>query len=456
MISMGYKTAGGKPFEIPGPDHDHVFISSDKHLEEVRKAARDELSMFGATKQMFQPQYTMLGHNWLDERGAEGVGYIRACGTLFTRQLFNLMPDIERLVDEEFRRVTQQPEYTSGSVKIVQGYDLLRRIICTVNGFCFFGDELANNEKFMSKIFTYNQVVIQAAEVLRLLPEFMKSIVGPIVSRTSEIQSFIFETLNEVVARRMEDRRLRETGEISAPAPSDMIEWIIETAPTHLGWTSRRVTYEIIAIWFGSVHALSATATYALFDLCEHPEYIEPLRKEVTGPAYDEFIATTKGLPLLDSFIKESSRLSPIESMAGRRQALKDFVFSDGTTVKKGDWTCVPTKAMQYDDAYFPSADSFEGFRFAPQDKVPRDSPSTVLQSEPSRYSDISDNYYVWGIGGIVCPGRFYASIATKSVLAYILKNFDCSLENQNTPRTFTWRSYSFPRQDARVKFTAR
>jgi hypothetical protein len=56
------------------------------------------------------------------------------------------------------------------------------------------------------------------------------------------------------------------------------------------------------------------TVTYALFDLCLHPEYIEALRAEVDGSAFEDFVRTTKGLPLLDSFIKESSRLSPIEA----------------------------------------------------------------------------------------------------------------------------------------------
>lgn len=49
---------------------------------------------------MFQPAYTMLGHNWLDERGAEGIGYVRAVGTLFPRQLLHIMPDMQSIVRE--------------------------------------------------------------------------------------------------------------------------------------------------------------------------------------------------------------------------------------------------------------------------------------------------------------------------------------------------------------------
>lgn len=52
---------------------------------------------------------------------------------------------------------------------------------------------------------------------------------------------------------------------------------------------------------------------YAVHDLCLHPEYIVPLREELKAQ-YPEFERTGKGLPLLDSFMKESARLTPVES----------------------------------------------------------------------------------------------------------------------------------------------
>lgn len=48
-------------------------------------------------------------------------------------------------------------------------------------------------------------------------------------------------------------------------------------------------------------------------DLCFHSEYIEPFREELEVN-YGEFERTAQGLPLLDSFIKESARLTPVES----------------------------------------------------------------------------------------------------------------------------------------------
>lgn len=59
---------------------------------------------------------------------------------------------------------------------------------------------------------------------------------------------------------------------------------------------------------------VSQTATFAIHDLCIYPEYVSPIRRELESEAYAEFEKTARGLPLLDSFVKESARLTPVES----------------------------------------------------------------------------------------------------------------------------------------------
>lgn len=87
----------------------------------------------------------------------------------------------------------------------------------------------------------------------------------------------------------------------------------METSPKNAPWTPQRVVHELMAIWFGSVHAVSTTVTFAIHDLCLHPEYVAPLRAECQAQ-YADFERKGTGLPLLDSFIKESARLTPVES----------------------------------------------------------------------------------------------------------------------------------------------
>lgn len=107
----------------------------------------------------------------------------------------------------------------------------------------------------------------------------------------------------------------------------------MDHSPKTKPWTVARVVHELIAVWFGSVHITSTvraitlrpnlhladkriqTACVALFDLCERPEYIDILRQEIEHTGWEEFDKSGgKLFPLMDSFMKESARLCPIES----------------------------------------------------------------------------------------------------------------------------------------------
>jgi hypothetical protein len=44
--------AGSRSFKISGPDNDHIFVTSKESIKEISRAKKDELSLFGATKQV--------------------------------------------------------------------------------------------------------------------------------------------------------------------------------------------------------------------------------------------------------------------------------------------------------------------------------------------------------------------------------------------------------------------
>ena len=117
----------------------------------------------------------------------------------------------------------------------------------------------------------------------------------------------------------------------------DCIQWLIETKPyDDPESTPARIAYEIMVIWFGSVHAVATVSlfhllssafpfvithlslctqmtTFAIHALSLHPKYVEPLRKEILRE-YSLFERNGQGLPLLDSFIKESARVNPFDA----------------------------------------------------------------------------------------------------------------------------------------------
>ena len=65
----------------------------------------------------------------------------------------------------------------------------------------------------------------------------------------------------------------------------------------------------------GAIHTTSMTFIYVVYDLIDHPEYIQLLREEIESvwKEGDELTkATLYKLKLMDSFMKESQRLSPV------------------------------------------------------------------------------------------------------------------------------------------------
>ncbi|UKZ76612.1 hypothetical protein TrVFT333_004319 [Trichoderma virens FT-333] len=128
-------------------------------------------------------------------------------------------------------------------------------------------------------------------------------------------------------------------------------------------------------------------------------------------------------------FIKESVRSSNFDAITCRRKALVPYTFQDGSSINKGDWI-------------------FDGFRFARanvQLQQHRQSADVPDQRE-SKFTDISPDWPIWGIGNAACPGRFYASLVTKLILIHILEDWECKMPDPEAPRSMTWRSSIVPR----------
>ncbi|KAI0435910.1 cytochrome P450 [Xylaria telfairii] len=453
MIQNEFDKSDGKPFEIVAPDGRYIFVSSPKHIKEVDTAADTVLSLQGASKQMLQPMYTMHSFNWFNVRGTEGVGFVRALRTLLTNNLRHILPDLDILNRAHFEQLlSDQPALYGGRVASV--YPIITQLVVSSNAVSFFGKDLAQNKQFMESARSYVEEVLISAEIIRLIPKFLAPIVGKLIAYRLRSHDVVFKCLLEVAEQRSLERDRALLGQ-QVPNHADCVQWIMETSPKKNPWSPKRVVHELMAIWFGSVHALSTTITFAIHDLCLYPEYLEPLRKELQD-CYEQFTHTAEGLPLLDSFIKESARLTPVEAMSTRRLALQPFTFSDGTSLSVGDWACTPVQAIMQDPQFYPQPLEFQGFRFVAQHQLPEDRCSSRGQQKPSKLTDVDGSWHVWGTGRMACPGRYYAACVMKIIIAQILTYYDCRLDDPRARRTFTWRSTMLPLEQTKVVFTPR
>ncbi|KAL8920939.1 MAG: hypothetical protein Q9208_005965 [Pyrenodesmia sp. 3 TL-2023] len=86
---------------------------------------------------------------------------------------------------------------------------------------------------------------------------------------------------------------------------------VIDVFPKDGSISAARIAQECLGVFFFPVIGLTNTTAFALADLSTRSEYLRPLRQELGR--WDKSEKNVEGLPLLDSFIKESARLNGTE-----------------------------------------------------------------------------------------------------------------------------------------------
>ncbi|KAH7132577.1 cytochrome P450 [Dendryphion nanum] len=471
MIEERYMKANGQPFTMHTPGNLNFMITSSQHIQELDKAPRHKLSLHAVAKEFLQPKQTMHGFEWKDQRGIEGTGFVRAIKSLLTAHIPYLMPRLSTVINKQILEETKIAPITIQGYSRVPLFAAVKRIITRTNCAVFFPSELSDNPEFVKAALDFPEDVYLAAELIRILPGGIGPFAARMATKGHQSTTIMHKFIHDVVRKRLEKAKIsgnmgqesgvRDTVDSSSTCqsnatpsneeqPNDGIQWLINTTPPSESWSTDRLVGEIMAIWYGSLHTLAIATTYALVDLFSHPEIIPPLRAELSSPsAVAEFESTGEGLPMLDSFLKESARLSAFESTAIRRQALEDYTFFDGIKVPKGSWICVPHRAMMRDERHFPNATQFDGLRFYRPN-------ASKSEQDAARLSNRTEKWMVWGAGRITCPGRVYAVAVLKLVLREVLCKYDCELEPIKGSRSAQWRSALIPRAGITLRLKAR
>ncbi|KAJ2913479.1 hypothetical protein MD484_g6916, partial [Candolleomyces efflorescens] len=215
----------------------------------------------------------------------------------------------------------------------------------------------------------------------------------------------------------------------------DLISWLVEGAPLEHR-NVEDITAKVMLINFAAIHTTAITTTNVLFNLAARQEYIAPLRSEIekVTRAHGWTKDAMGRLQKLDSFMKESSRLSGIVGLSMSRKAKKDFTFSNGLTIPAGYTVAVASEGIHTDPAIYEDPLTFQGFRFYEGKETTTD----YDDSDPlrKRMVTLDPTFLLFGHGRNACPGRFFAVNEVKALLAHIILDglgttFRCSLRSR-------------------------
>ena len=102
---------------------------------------------------------------------------------------------------------------------------------------------------------------------------------------------------------------------------------------------------------------------------------------------------------------------------------------------------------MSIDTEYYADPETFDATRFLKREPV------KGMHDQKKRFSSINPGNLAWGSGRVTCPGRRYASVQIKLLLANILRDFEIKFPGTQTERPAnTYRNDSIaPNKDQEI-----
>jgi len=441
ILNEGYRKYKNGSFVIQTLNVPRIVLNA-KYVEEInRTVPEDHLSMADGLRERLLSSQTNL-----DVVFGSPL-HIDVCKAPLTQNLHKLIAPIN---EEAGYWLSQR---IPGKME-VKAYDLIVRVISATASRMLGGTTISRNPEWLETAAAYSMDVVSVAVKLRPYPAFMRPLIAPWLEGTKTLDRHL-KTTKKCFSPIFKERLAAiESGvDLGQDKPVDMVQWMAEGARG----SDRDIevlSHNMLFLALAGVHTSSATTIHALFDLCANPEYIGPIREEIQSVTAEHgwTLSAIAGMKRLDSFMKESQRLNQAVLMTFNRKVIKPVRLSDGTTLPKGAYITLPSDSVARDPDIYANPDHFDGFRFYEKRM------SSKTEANRHQFATVGPESLAFGQGKQACPGRFFAGVQIKAVIANILANYDISFPEGQTARPKNIHKGGLVRPDPRQKlvFTPR
>jgi len=318
LIREGYARYKDVPFKLSG--HDYLILPA-KYLAELSRMPPEQLSLNLAIAEVFQRHPGVTGV--MTDHSVQK----KAVSTRLTAGLPGYIPrmqlQIGRSLEEVVRRFTKSVKRAGGDVtgggwKPVRIHDLAQRMTQLTVGHGFVV-ELAEDENYISATEQFVRSSFLHLMFLQAFPEWAKPFAAMVFPPSWRVDWALDRArglLIPIIEERRRRLRLEREGEQQYTKPDDLLQHLMDVGDQAGGEDAEATMQRLMAMNFGGCGALVDATAKVLLDLCEHPECVEPIRREVLDVlALDGGISFSKRglaeMKRLDSFMRESHRWSP-------------------------------------------------------------------------------------------------------------------------------------------------
>ena len=301
LIREGYRKYKDTFFKVSGND---LLIVPNKYLAELASMPPEKLSLNTAIVDAFQRLHSITAV--ITDHSLQS----RMLMTRLTPKLGHHVP----LVQDQFRKYlpVELPATAAGWTP-VNALHLARRMVHRGVATQFVA-ELAEDEAYLATAVAYSEHGFRHNFLLRVFPDLVKPLVARVMPTSWGVDRALRDAKRMVIPIIRERRRREREGEEEGyERPDDFLQHLMDGG-VEIEDDEETTVQRLMVTYLGSGPSTIIAVAQVLFDLCAHPEYVEVLRAEAVEVLRREGGYTKSalaGMRKMDSFMRESQRLSP-------------------------------------------------------------------------------------------------------------------------------------------------
>ncbi|GIZ40463.1 hypothetical protein CKM354_000379900 [Cercospora kikuchii] len=439
FLEDGHAKYPHQPFMLSLPGME-MAVLPDSEIETIRGLPETDVSIKKHHYDVFLGEYSYMGTK-ADE-------FDSTMRNVLTRRTPALLASFNAEVEYAVNKMIGPCKEAT----LIKPRYAMSRIASIMSGRAFVGLPLSRQDAWVEATVDYTAGVSRAWLVLRLIPWPLRFFIAPFLSQVKALKHQ--RKLNEdMLAPVIASKQAGDRKDEKIPG-GDMLDWFISQYDRPPN--AQQLGRDQLLATFASIYNLSNALSYIVFDLAAlSSEEVQLMRDEVSAHVGEDGIVDKSNLPKLkklDSFAKESQRLSPPSLVNIPRIVTnpKGLRCSTGEVLPQGTRMTIHAHVINQNPKLYPNPSEFQPFRFSSLREVPGN--ENKYQHATTGIDNINFGHGIWA-----CPGRFFASAEIKIVLAYILRHYDVTLQpGQEKPKQQHFGLAILPDPEAEVVFKAR
>ncbi|KIM22626.1 hypothetical protein M408DRAFT_282051 [Serendipita vermifera MAFF 305830] len=385
-----------------------MVVAHSKYIDELNRAPDDVLSFMDSAKELVQMRYTF------GPKLDENPYHIKVIVNHLTRNLGGTFVEV---YDETEAAISDCIGPGNDWVTL-NAMDFIQEVVARASNRVFVGLPICRDKAWIDLNIHGAMDALKVSLLINIFPHMLRPIIGNLISPADRRARAAAKIVGQYI-----DERIAMS---EAERPNDFISWLLAYAPPD-EHNAKDISARIISVNFAAIHTSSMNVTHALYWLLARPQYLEPLREEIIEVTEKhgwtkEAVGT---MPKLDSFMKECMRVCPVGGEVMSRKALKPYTFSNGVHIPKGHVVAAHLYATHFDEENYDNPTIFDGFRFVEKKEENEDGEKTAPTKSKKTMYTTSRTYLPFGHGKHACPGRFFASMEVKLILAHLIYEYE-------------------------------